>query len=200
MRGRTLITIGGGDNLFVAGRSAMVVDDISLFMHMYMGGKSPTFEYGIVTLPVDPVNPDRSSTVRVGTTFALQAQTERGGAAWKVVRYLNGDEYAKLRSRSTTELLSGTGYAVDKNGQSLEAFYKLKPDVQAAAQLYPKGFQSELEQIASEEIEAAVQKKKTIEQAFDSLVVRAREALMRAAANGEVEKEYGGGGAIFFSS
>ncbi len=190
------ISIGGDGDAFNSGRAAMLIDGpMALNPMIRMAGKdSPTFERGLVTMPVDANHPDTSNAFSLSQIFGVTAGSGLTEAAWEFVRYANSGEFADLRSGTATELSSLVGYATDKNGVSLEPFYKLRPGQTRESSLLPKGFSAAFRTIAEEETRAAVDGTKSVDEAFASLVARATDALTAAVATGETER--GGGGAF----
>jgi len=186
--------IGGDSDLFNAGRAAMLVDGPMALNQMVSmaGAAAPSFERGIVTMPVDANYPDTSNAFSLSQVFGVHADSGLTEAAWAFVEYVNSGDFAKLRGNTAVELTSLKGIATDKNGMSLEAFYKLGPGQTRESSLLPKGFMAAFAAITEEETRAAVDGSKSIDEAFASLVARATDAL--AAANATGEKERGGGG------
>jgi len=188
-------TIGGDSDMFNSGRAAMLIEGpMGLNQMNIMGGNAPSFERGLVTMPVDANYPDTSNAFSLSQVFGVHASSGQAAAAWAFLEYVHSGEFAELRSATAVELPSIQGYAADKNGMSLEPFYKLGPGQVRESSLLPKGFAAAFSAIAEEETRAAVDGSKSIDEAFASLVTRATDAL--AAANATGEKERGGGGGV----
>ena len=213
------IRIMSNSMLFQQGRAAMMVDNATM-MNMIGGGRgmaisgarsgagatissessessrmSPqTINWGVVTAPVDAAAPDQTSSYTVSQIFAVNAESSQANMAWEFIKYIHSDEAARIRSNSTVELQSRSGYETNANGVSLEAFYKLKPMRLETTRWFPKGFLGNFETIASEEIEAAVSGGKSIDDAFEAIVSKGSDALAEANLSGE--KEQGGSGGI----
>lgn len=170
-------------NLFVAGRSAMTVNSPYLMdMLRQAADRLPdrAVDYALVTAPVDSANRERGGSINVYNIFAIHATSEAQDAAWEVLKYLNSDEMARIKSRSTMDLLSRTGYA-ERGGVNLEAFYKLIPP--NAPTVYEEfgdlpnffgGFQMLLEQ----ELDALIEGTKTVEEVLDTLHNEGQKLLM----------------------
>ncbi|XEC95897.1 ABC transporter substrate-binding protein [Paenibacillus tarimensis] len=200
---------------FLQGRAAMVVDSSITINMMNMGtGRGggggagagtqqqlQQINWGVVTAPVDAATPDMTSTYTVSQIFAVSAASSQTSMAWEFIKYVHSEEAAKIRSNTSTELQSRTGYEVNANGVNLEAFYKLNPMTMESTHWYPKGFRSSFNAIADEEINAAVSEAKTIDDAFASLLSRGADALAEANLSGEKEQEGAGFGVqgIFIS-
>jgi multiple sugar transport system substrate-binding protein len=191
--GKTRLTIDENSNLFLAGRAAMMIDNSFLLNQMdmmkNMKKDAKPINWGVVTEPVDPANPDVSGSFAISQIFGINAQSAHIGAAWEFIKYVHSDEMAKIRSKSSPELISRSAYASDKQGRSLEAFYKLKPNSDAAAQLYPKGFRAAFSKITLDETKAAIAKTKSLADALAAIKDKGQKALTEANISGEKEQE-----------
>jgi multiple sugar transport system substrate-binding protein len=191
--GKLDIAIGEDSNLFMAGRAAMMIDNSFLLNQMdmmkNMKKDAKPINWGVVTEPVDPANPDVSSSFAISQILGINAQSAHIGAAWEFIKYVHSDEMAKIRSKSSPELISRSAYAMDKQGVSLEAFYKLKPNSDAATQAYPKGFRAAFSKITSDEIKAAIAKTKSVDDALAAIKDKGQKALTEANISGEKESE-----------
>jgi multiple sugar transport system substrate-binding protein len=191
--GKTRITIDENSNLFLAGRAAMMIDNSFLLNQMdmmkNMKKDAKPINWGVVTEPIDPANPDVSDSFTISQILGINAQSAHIGAAWEFIKYVHSDEMAKIRSKSSPELISRSAYALDKQGRSLEAFYKLKPNSDAATQLYPKGFRAAFSKITSDETKAAIAKTKSLDDALAAIKDKGQKALTEANISGEKEAE-----------
>jgi multiple sugar transport system substrate-binding protein len=187
------LTIDENSNLFLSGRAAMMIDNSFLLnqldMMKNMKKDAKPINWGVVTEPVDPANPDVSDSFAISQILGITAQSAHIGAAWEFIKYVHSDEMAKIRSKSSPELISRSAYALDKQGRSLEAFYKLKPNSDAAAQLYPKGFRAAFSKITSDETKAAIAKTKSLDDALTAIKDKGQKALTEANISGEKEAE-----------
>jgi multiple sugar transport system substrate-binding protein len=154
-----------------------------------MNKDAKPINWGTVTGPVDPANPDVSNSFNVSQIFGIDAQSAHVGAAWEFIKYVHSDDLAKIRSKSSPELISRSAYAKDKQGNSLEAFYNLKPNSDSGSQLYPKGFRDAFSKVASTEIKAAISKSKSVDEAFAAIIEKGQKALTEANISGEKETE-----------
>jgi len=189
------ITIGGEGDLFNSGRAAMIIDGPSLLNQRKFkspgAAERPDIELGIATMPVDPDHPDLTSAYDVSEIMGIPAASGQTEAAWEIIQYLNGAEFANIRAKTVTELQTRRGFETGQDGIDLQAFYQLKPNDVQEAKLLPKGFTSAFSTIADEEVRAAADGSKTIDEAFASLVARSADALAEASLSGETER--GGG-------
>ncbi|GIQ70573.1 ABC transporter substrate-binding protein [Xylanibacillus composti] len=182
---------------FISGKLAMAVDGQYLINQLdsaqdYLQDRGIQ-NWDLITMPVDPNNPDVSAHVNLSNIFAINANSANIEAAEQFIRYLHSDEFARVSSRS--HLGSGfpvrTKYIESKEDINMEAFYKLKP---ASNELYrdygelPAQFFSEFQGILQEELDKVINGDELLDNALDNLQVRAQEALIRAKQQEEEEK------------
>lgn len=183
--------VGDNSDPFLSGRAAMLIDGLQTLNFLKMKGVSTGADappdIGVVTIPVDPLHPETNPTFALSQIFGIAADSPNAAAAWEFIRYIHSKEFADIRSKSSTELLSREGYAVDRNGFDLRPFYALRPGKAQESALLPKGFPSAFHAAAAEELQAAVQGDKTADEAFDSFAKRAARALEEANRSGEKE-------------
>lgn len=174
-------------NLFIMGRSAMAVKysyEVSQILQAKEQLKNvKPVNWGMVTAPVDPDNRNQSSYFNLGSVFAVNVDSANLRAAWEFVKYVNGDEFAKLKSKSSYgNLMSRTEYNADKDGRSLEPFYKLEPKGNTNNQFAkaPQGFYEALSSVFMAEIDEALADRKTADEAIEAIQEQGQEALIRA--------------------
>lgn len=119
-------------NLFVAGRSAMTVDYLPLTdsIRTMEDASGNTFSYGAVTAPISR-HTGTSGTLQLIDLFGIYANSEQQTLAWEFIKYVTGEEYAKIRSKSSVYLLARSSMMTEKDGIDLEPFYKVKPNLDA---------------------------------------------------------------------
>ncbi|TVX93183.1 ABC transporter substrate-binding protein [Paenibacillus agilis] len=97
-------------DLFISGRLAMTITDLSymnseLIRAMQNAGRIKNFkpfEWDVVTMPFHDEAPNVSGLVRLNDIFAINAKAPNAEDAWDFVRYVNGDNWAKVRSRGSS--------------------------------------------------------------------------------------------------
>nr|AYQ74683.1 extracellular solute-binding protein [Cohnella candidum] len=140
--------------------------------------------WDIVTMPVDPGNPEYSPYVSFNNIFAISAKSAQSKAAWTFLQYIHGDEFARVTSkRQMGNMPVRTQYLSDKEGHHFEAFYKLKPIQPAMYKNYeavPGDFMNNFQGMAQQELSAAADGKVSVSEALDSLQTKAEEALLLA--------------------
>ncbi|MFK7696366.1 extracellular solute-binding protein [Paenibacillus sp. HJGM_3] len=167
-------------DLFSAGRAAMMISGTEQMMRMKQRGAK--LNWDVVTVPVDPSNPDVTRNLSVGTIFSIAAKAEHADTAWEVVQYFNSAEAAKVGVKTSDSLSTRLAFAKDPDGRSLDAFYKLKRDDRNASGLLPVpvNFIPSFELIVGEEIDLAVKGTKSVEEAVKSIGKRAQALLTKA--------------------
>ncbi|MBU5442354.1 ABC transporter substrate-binding protein [Paenibacillus sp. MSJ-34] len=149
-------------DLFAEGKAAMTVDGTSLIGRL--NGK--TFEWGIVTEPIDPANPTRATDYDVYPVLAIAEQSENKETAWEVIRYFMSEEYARVHSKIGHTLTTRIDGRV-QDDLNLDPFYKLQtgdfelPTYQGIVFLF--------DDLLNEQIAEVVQGKKTVEEALKYL-------------------------------
>ncbi len=167
---------------FIMGRSAMTVASIS-HLQSLQAAKSgvknyKSFTLGIAAGPVDPK--DRKSTGNVYTTeiFAIPAGASNVDAAWDFIKYFNGDDYAKeyyKPNNSNNSIGAPLSRMIKEySGYKLDAFYKLKPNLDPSITSYvlmnkSSDFELNFRSLLFKELEQVVNGKKTLDKATDAI-------------------------------
>ena len=55
--------------------------------------------WDMVTMPVDPQNPDKSTGMSFGQIFAINAKSVNAEAAKEFISYITSEEYARVTSK-----------------------------------------------------------------------------------------------------
>ncbi|WP_019636197.1 ABC transporter substrate-binding protein [Paenibacillus fonticola] len=125
------------EDLFLSGRVAMLIGE-SYYVNEIVEANNNAdrikdfkpVSWDIVTVPVHAEKPDIGGNIWIGNTFSINSTAPNAEAAWDFIKFVNGEEFAKLRSRSNSyEMVSRKSYITPKAGQTynIEAFYQLKP-------------------------------------------------------------------------
>ncbi|WP_409342711.1 ABC transporter substrate-binding protein [Paenibacillus sp. MBLB4367] len=171
---------------FLGGKAAMMLQN-TMTKDMFdisakMGGDTKPFEWGVVTIPVDPSNPDVTSRFSMNQIYAVTAQAANVSAAWELVKFINGAGDGKssggmMIGGGTSSRLTGSK---TKDGKSLEAFYTLKPNPALLTQKYPQGFASAFNTITAAEMKAVLGGSKTVDDALKAMQTQGQEAYDKA--------------------
>ncbi|MCR8846143.1 extracellular solute-binding protein [Paenibacillus sp. SC116] len=166
-----------GNVAMTIGNSYMIAQIENAHRYSQDGEKKKGFEWGMVTVPVDPANPDESPMVQLGSIFAIPKDSLNKNAAWEFVKFSAGPEMARINGRASSKLTTRTKYQQEIAGKSPEAFTLLKPGSNARA-LYKTlsknkvsdEFFSAFHNKLDESIMAVADGKKSPEQAYEQLL------------------------------
>lgn len=175
---------------FVSGKVAMKMEAQYLMDQIDQAQKSPTVkdkavkDWGIVTMPVDPANPDRSPYVNLNSLFAVSAKSENADAAKEFLAYVMGEDFARVSSKAQMGGLPvrTTAYE-DKEGRNLKAFYMLKPMESPMNNLYtklPMNFYGILDGTVRVAIQSAFDGNKSLDDALKEAETQLQAELIKA--------------------
>lgn len=189
-------SFGGGtmedyykSQLFLTGRMGMTINSAYYLRELKeIKNRLPDykpFQVGIVAGPVDPANPEISRDVYLSNIFAIRANSPNADAAWELIKFINGEQYAKIKSRSMNDgLLSRMGMMKEYGGMNLEAFYKLKPLIDDSSisveSKIPDEFYNHYYSVYSREIGLVESKEKSIDEALKTIEEESQAALDQA--------------------
>lgn len=131
------------------------------------------FKVGMVAGPVDPASPDQTRDIYFSEIFAVRANSANTDAAWEFIKFINGPEYAKVKSRTMNNgLLSRMGFSNEFDGHSLDVFYKLKPvfdNSSRNADKVPMDFYAQYQSIVDREMAQLKDKSKSIDEVLRTI-------------------------------
>ncbi|GGH33395.1 ABC transporter substrate-binding protein [Paenibacillus segetis] len=182
---------------FVMGRVAMTIGRPYNLQNLKQVRESlkdyKPFELGMVAGPVNPAEPDTTRDVSYNQIFSIRANSPNADAAWEFLKFINGDEYAKIKSRSmNNELMSRMGYSKEYDGHSLDVFYKLKPSSSnsySGMEKIPSEFYGQYQPIMDRELALVKDKKKTIDEALATIQDEGQVVLDKAVKDAEAKKD-----------
>ncbi|TVX99144.1 ABC transporter substrate-binding protein [Cohnella terricola] len=160
---------------FLNGRVAMMKDGYNFYSKIEQGKRLiqnyRPFEWGVVTVPVDPENPDKTDAIFLSSIYAINSKSSHQRAAWEVVKYINGEEVAKLESRlEHAQIPSRQAYAQAKPEFDVEPFFALKPAVKRwSDNQLPSGFNESFRALVTEELDLVCEGKKSLDEAISSI-------------------------------
>lgn len=147
---------------------------------------SKSFEWDIVTMPVAPSSPDESANVHVSEIYAVAGDSSNKQAAWEFVKFVNSADMASAASRTANgKLPARPGLLKDIEGKSTEPFYLLTPKTTPSFEEYlgstvaSREFNQLFQPVLSEELQAIIDDKQTVEGAIAVLEVKGQEALKK---------------------
>lgn len=198
-------------DLFIGGRIGMMLagyDYVTQLSQVKEASvKNPKIkdvDWDVVTVPTFMEQPDTGGNVYLNNLMAINAKAPNSADAWDFIAFNNGKEWAKIKSRSTYELVSRKSFLKPKDGMdyNMAAFYTLKPAplqdpaIDKLYQTIPNLYQ--VQQIAPQLFQDVVQKKKSIDQALQEWETKGNAMLQKIKANptGPVDGSEGGGPTI----
>jgi len=200
---------------FFQGRVAMTIGDYSMINDLQMLtenaekiGMEP-IEWDVVSTPYHEAVPGVGMNVSINSLFAINAKAQNPEDAWEYVKFVNGEDWAKFKSRSTYEMPTRVAYIKPREGMSynVEAFIKMQPAPWPGSSLNEQRLLREKPNLymVNELVSVAynsvfVQKQRTVDEALAWLEEKGNDLLQRIKANpdGPIEgfwdEIYGGGG------
>ncbi|MEF3307041.1 extracellular solute-binding protein [Paenibacillus sp. GYB003] len=174
-------------NPFLTGNAAMMVSTQSLAEDLLEAKKRYNlagFAWDIVTEPVDPANPNVSSSIRFDGIYAIPVESPNARDAWELIKLIHSEPIArKMGSRMGMSTLKPAANAASPYRS--EAFALLKPDADGAPGMSPNmtgTLYQTLNELVSKEIKAAAAGTKTIDAAIESIQQSGQQALDQAKA------------------
>ncbi|MBD2846257.1 extracellular solute-binding protein [Paenibacillus sp. IB182496] len=123
-------------DMFLSGRVAMVVADY-YFLNEIRNAQNQAqnsedytmIEWDVVTVPEHPEAPGVGGNINLSQLMGINAKAPNADDAWEFIKFLNGKEWAKLKSRSTYEMVAREEYLKPQAGMdyNIGAFTKMKP-------------------------------------------------------------------------
>lgn len=121
---------------FLNGKVAMTVGDYYLINNIEQMNnnaeqyKIEKLQWDVVTMPHHAGKEGIGGNIYLNNLAAINAKATNPDDAWEFVKFMSGKEWAKFKSRSTSELSSLKEFVKVKDGMepyNIEAFTKLKP-------------------------------------------------------------------------
>lgn len=87
------------------------------------------FEWDVVTLPVHQEAPDMGGFIGLDGIMSINAKAQNAEEAWKYIKFLNGEDWARLKAGSSHNIVSRQKYIKKKDGAEYnqQAFTLLMP-------------------------------------------------------------------------
>jgi len=177
---------GFANDPFIMGRAAMTVsfDSINTLRSVTADKAAianyKPFTWGIAAGPADPKDRKITRNIHLPSIMAIPASSANNDLAWDFLKFYNGVDYAKAKSDLFSNYsLSRMDYSKEYQGHILEAFYKLKPNLDSPLYLDPKGlsFDMQYSKILQSEVKQVINNKKTLDKALDSIQTQVQKSL-----------------------
>ncbi|HIW31596.1 MAG TPA: extracellular solute-binding protein [Candidatus Paenibacillus intestinavium] len=183
---------------FFSGRLAMrldgnyLVNEIKNAKNYSQNPEDIIENWDMVTTPVGSQNPDTSYNTSYYNLFAINAASTNVEEAWKLIAYITGDEYARVKSKSSYgNLPLRTKYMELDSDRNYAAFYKLKPAIQSVDYTkIPERFQYEYYNVATQTFGKVTNDEITVAEALAELQLRGNELLATERMTPEEQEKY----------
>ncbi|TMV45930.1 extracellular solute-binding protein [Paenibacillus mesophilus] len=168
-------------DLFSSGKAAMMISGTEQMFRMKQWGENG-LNWDIVTVPVDPANPEYTRYFNVSPIYSIAANAQNAETAWKVVQYFNSEEAARVNQKTSDVLSTRTAFAKTKDGRSLEPFYTLKRRSleNSSYAVMPSSFYGTFETFVIRVIDDAVKNRLTVDEALRTLQTEGQALLDKA--------------------
>ncbi|RKP55305.1 extracellular solute-binding protein [Cohnella endophytica] len=167
-------------------------------------------DWDVVTVPFHPGHEGIGGNIYLNNLAGINANAANPDDAWEFVKFMNGKEWAKLKSRSTYEMSARKEFVKVREGMSynLNAFMTMKPAplLQSSAaeqKLYrEKPNLDKVTELGSRAYSDVIQGKKSVKEALAQWETKGNDLLQKIKANpkgpidGIFDDVYGGGGGI----
>jgi multiple sugar transport system substrate-binding protein len=164
------------NDLFLNGRSAMRLGNAAYLLQIDIATnqtkKTKPFQWGVVTVPVNPANPEAIDPLSLSTIFAVNVKSEKKRAAWEIVKYINSEIYAKINSKTMFDgsLPTRQAYAKKTEDMMVDPFYALKPSVKVwTRDQTPAGFDHAFGPLVEEQMQSVFEGNLSFEEAMRTL-------------------------------
>lgn len=163
-------------NLFLSGKLAMTIVHYGALDEIINANNSADaidgferIDWDVVTYPIHNEAPEVGGAISMGPIMSINARAQNVEGAWDFIKFINSEEWAKLKSRSSYQLVTRISYNEPKGGldYNMDAFFALKPPKSSLNEMYmtiPNFW--ELVQIGQMKFNQVVQDEKTVEEAL----------------------------------
>lgn len=140
---------------FQSGERAMAI--ISYEEYKKLEQENPSFRWSSVTMPVNPDEPNRSSSLNVPGIFAIPNSSNHEEAGWELLKFLNSEQMARWEYRSDYgfSTLQNQLSTSDNYKDIVASFYKLSPELVEFDKL-PSELQDRISPISNEIMEGSI--------------------------------------------
>ncbi|MFC5403724.1 ABC transporter substrate-binding protein [Cohnella soli] len=189
MSGQAAMTIDGPMLMNMMGVNSKMGGAVRSTVAVKEGGKGATkpmlspikdIDWDVVTVPVDPSQPDVAGGMSLDGVFSINAASENLSAAWEFLKYANGEQLAKTSAKSSPSLSARTAFKNEAEGKNIDAFYALKANSQAMLQTLPTGFAEDFAQVAGEQIKKVTEGAATLDDALKLIQTKGQSLLTEA--------------------
>lgn len=133
---------------FISGKVAMAINSYYYINELIMANQMAStnenmtpIDWDVVTLPTHPEAPGIGGNIYLDGLMGINANAQNEDDAWAFLKFVNGEDWARLKAKTQSALVSHIDYLEPKNGLSynISAFYQLKPaPMQNDSEIYRK--------------------------------------------------------------
>lgn len=180
---KAMMRSSSGDNPFayddfLSGRVAMTIMNFSQLSQITNANKNAAnykgftpIEWDVVTIPSHPEYKGVVTGFSMNGIMAINAKAGNSGDAWKLIKFTNSEDWAKIKSHSSNILVSHKKYIKPKEGDyNIAAFYNIIPvpptDMNTLYRIKPNLFQ--VQNLGRTEFMNALQGTKGVKEALKS--------------------------------
>ncbi|MEF2248749.1 ABC transporter substrate-binding protein [Paenibacillus sp. IITD108] len=123
-------------DLFVTGKVGMMISDYYYINELKKIGENASkikdfemVDWDVVTLPTDPSTPGVGGNISLNQLMGINARAQNPEGAWDFIKFINGKDWAKIKSRSLYEMAARKEFLQPIGGlqYNLDAFTTLRP-------------------------------------------------------------------------
>jgi multiple sugar transport system substrate-binding protein len=123
---------------FLSGRVAMSIINYGQLSQITNANKNAQnikgftpIDWDVVTLPVHPEAPDTGGYMNMNGIMGINAKAQNLDDAWKFIKFINGEDWARLKANSSYNIVTRKKYIKPKDGVQfhIEAFTTLSPAI-----------------------------------------------------------------------
>lgn len=124
------------NDMFKSGKLAMTFVQNYQINDMIMANKSATnvkgftpIDWDIVTVPTHPEAKGMGGNIYMNGIMGINAKAQNQKDAWEFLKFVNGEEWAKLKGRSVNQMVSRKKFIQPRDGltYNIKALYSLTP-------------------------------------------------------------------------
>ncbi|WP_128895840.1 ABC transporter substrate-binding protein [Longirhabdus pacifica] len=178
----------GDRNFFKVGKSAMMLKKYTSIDNLMQSKETP-INFDMVTAPVHSELNHLGGKFEIEDIISIHSASQNVEAAWEFVQFINGDELARVKSKSIRTLLARSSYMESAYPtMNISAFYSLAPlpyNENDNHMSYPTEFLSAFYGMSVKEVEALVNNEQSVKQTLQAIQARGEKLLKETAAMDE---------------
>lgn len=194
---------------FMNGKVAMTIGEYSMINDLQQLNDNAEklgmekIDWDVVTVPYHTAAPGIGVNSSISTLAGINTKAQNQEDAWEFVKFMNGEEWAKFKSRSTYELSTRTAFIKVREGMSyrVEAFTQMQPAPYPGSSPQEQRLKQErpnlylVDDLVNQVYMSVFQDQRTVDEALEYLEKKGNELLQKIKANpdGQIEDPFGEG-------